>query len=72
MQKTTIVIVKAGSELPLESRIESWGNLSEICRVYGWSYNYLKTKKFPFWYRGNLLVKPRYRMRIEDSSPKTT
>lgn len=31
---------------------EAWGSLTEICRTHGFSYNYLKSKKMPFVYKG--------------------
>lgn len=31
---------------------EAWGSLVELCRIHGFSYNYLKAKKFPFEYKG--------------------
>ena len=30
---------------------EAWGSLSELCKVKGFSYNYLKRLKFPFKYK---------------------
>lgn len=41
-----IIILTDGAEQ------EAWGSLTEICRRHGWSYNYLKSKKMPFDYRG--------------------
>lgn len=31
---------------------EAWGSLVEICKEKGFSYNYLKRKKYPFKYKG--------------------
>lgn len=31
---------------------EAWGSLTEICKTHGLSYNYLKSKKMPFEYKG--------------------
>jgi len=30
---------------------EAWGSLVELCKVKGFSYNYLKRFKFPFEYK---------------------
>lgn len=46
MSNKTIIVLTKGESL------ETWGSLSEICRVKDWSYNYLKKKKFPFEYKG--------------------
>lgn len=43
---------------------EVWGSLSEICRVYGYSRNYLKTKKYPFKYRGLDFIRVEFRKRL--------
>lgn len=31
---------------------EAWGSLVELCKVKGYSYNYLKSKSYPFIYKG--------------------
>ena len=31
---------------------EAWGSLVELCKVKGFSHNYLKRLKFPFEYKG--------------------
>ena len=36
---------------------EAWGSLVELCKVKGYSYNYLKRFKFPFYYKGKNFVR---------------
>ena len=43
------------------SQIEVWGSLTEICRIKGYSYYYLRNKKYPFEYRGVKFDKIEYR-----------
>ena len=43
---------------------EVWGSLSEICRVYGFSRNYLKTKKYPFTYKGLQFTRVEFRKQL--------
>ena len=31
---------------------EAWGSLVELCKVKGFSHNYLKRLKYPFMYKG--------------------
>lgn len=57
---TNIIIVSKDQEQ------EAWGSLTEICRVYGWSYNYLKTKKMPFEYRGVRINRVPFRAKNRD------
>jgi hypothetical protein len=40
---------------------ECWGSLTEICKVKGFSYNYLKRKKFPFIYKKLRFVRVPFR-----------
>ncbi len=40
---------------------ESWGSIAEICKVKGFSYNYLKRLKFPFKYKGLDFIKVPFR-----------
>ena len=49
---------------------EVWGGLSELCRVYGFSRDYLKTKKFPFTYKGLDFIRVEFRKRL-DVTPKS-
>jgi len=38
---------------------EAWGSLVELCKVKGFSHNYLKRLKFPFEYKGlNFILVP--------------
>lgn len=47
--------------LSFDDKKECWGSIAEICRVKGWSYNYLKRLKFPFTYRGINFEKVKFR-----------
>jgi hypothetical protein len=40
---------------------ECWGSLVELCKVKGFSYNYLKRKKFPFEYKGLKFIRVPFR-----------
>lgn len=40
---------------------ECWGSLVELCKVNGFSYNYLKRKKFPFEYKGLKFIRVPFR-----------
>ena len=40
---------------------ECWGSLTELCKVKGFSYNYLKRKKFPFAYKKLRFVRVPFR-----------
>ena len=44
---------------------EVWGGLAEICRVYGFSRDYLKTKKYPFTYKGIQFIRKEYRTKLD-------
>lgn len=50
-----VIIITDGKEH------EVWGGLSELCREHGISHNYLKTKKYPFTYRGILFKRVVFR-----------
>ena len=52
-----IIILKKDSEY------EAWGSITEICSVYGFSYNYLKRLKFPFIYKGIEFIKTPFRQK---------
>lgn len=43
--KFVLVVVQNGSPK------STWGSLTELCKCYGFSYDYLKQKKFPIVYR---------------------
>ncbi len=46
-------------------QVEVWGRLTELCRSYPeFSYGYLSKQKFPFTYKGFMLVKIPYNTRI--------
>lgn len=45
--------------------LEAWGSLTEICKEHGFSYHYLKRKKFPFTYKGFNFIKVKYRRKFE-------
>jgi hypothetical protein len=36
---------------------ETWGSLVKLCKAHNLSYNWLKTKKFPFKYKGMRFIK---------------
>jgi hypothetical protein len=40
---------------------EAWGSLVELCRVKGFSHNYLKRLKFPFEYKGLKFIRVPFR-----------
>ena len=52
--KNIIILTNGGS-------YEAWGSLVELCKVKGYSYNYLKRKKYPFEYKGVLFVRVPFR-----------
>lgn len=52
---TRVIILTDGYDF------EAWGSLSEICRKKSLSYNYLRTKKYPFVYRGIRFVRVPFR-----------
>lgn len=54
-----IIILTDGTEQ------EAWGSLTEICRVHGFSHNYLKSKKMPFVYKGLHFSRVPFRARNE-------
>ena len=54
MPKNVIVLSKGNHK-------ESYGSLTELCSDYpNFSYYYLKSKKFPFEYKGFLFEKLKY------------
>lgn len=55
MNRDNIIILTDGASY------ETWGALTEICEKHGFSYNYLKRKKFPFTYRGLEFIKVPFR-----------
>jgi len=40
---------------------EAWGSLVELCKVKGFSHNYLKRLKFPFEYKGLNFIRVPFR-----------
>jgi hypothetical protein len=40
---------------------EAWGSLVELCKVKGFSHNYLKRLKFPFEYKGLKFIRVPFR-----------
>jgi len=40
---------------------EAWGSLVELCKVKGFSYNYLKRLKYPFDYKGLHFIRVPFR-----------
>jgi hypothetical protein len=43
-----------------------YSTLTSLCREMGWSYNWIKTKKYPFEYRGYTVI----RKEINPINPK--
>jgi hypothetical protein len=46
--KNVIVLINEENS----KKIECWGSLKKVCDEYRYSYNWLKTKKMPFSYKG--------------------
>lgn len=40
---------------------EAWGSLVELCKVKGFSHNFLKRLKFPFEYKGLKFIRVPFR-----------
>lgn len=57
MERNNIIILTDGNNY------EAWGSLTELCKEHGFSYNYLKRKKFPFRYRGVIFKRVPFRER---------
>jgi hypothetical protein len=51
------------------THFETWGSLTEICKEYGFSHNYLKKKKFPFFYKGIKFIKTPFKTKNEHLLP---
>ena len=66
MKHIIIIITESipGCEVDCKKPFETWGSLTEACRVHGWSYNYLKRMKFPFTYRGLTFIKTDHRTKV--------
>jgi|GEM_PF-5692406 len=54
MNQNIIILTK-------EESYEAWGSLVELCKVKGFSYNYLKRFKYPFNYKGFYFVRVPFR-----------
>lgn len=54
MYKNVIILTNKESH-------EAWGSLVELCKVKGFSYNYLKKKKYPFEYKGLNFIRVPFR-----------
>jgi hypothetical protein len=44
-----------------EESYEAWGSLVELCKVKGFSHNYLKRLKYPFKYKGLKFIRVPFR-----------
>ena len=55
MDRNNIIILTDGESY------ETYGSLTELCKLHGFSYNYLKRFKFPFQYKGLHFIKTPYR-----------
>lgn len=55
MERKNIIILSDGKSF------EVWGSIAEICKTHNLSYNYLKTIKFPFTYKGIDFIKVPFR-----------
>ena len=42
---------------------ETWGSLTEVCEAHNLPYHTLKSKKYPFEFRGFRFVKTKYRQK---------
>jgi hypothetical protein len=45
-EQRNIIVVSKNSQI-----LGCFGSLTEICRIYGFSYHYLKRQKFPIKYK---------------------
>jgi hypothetical protein len=50
MQKTVIILTNGVD-------FETWTSLTKLCRHHGFSYGYLKNKRYPFIYRKLQFIK---------------
>jgi hypothetical protein len=59
--KHIIVLIK-------DDQLEAWGCMTELCAAHeSFSYAYLKSKKFPFDYKGHQFRKLPYRQAVINS-----
>lgn len=64
MQNKFIIVITRGKEK------EVWGQITDVCSEHGFSLNYLKSRKFPFKYKGALFEKIPYKKPRIDWSKK--
>jgi len=63
MERNNIIVLTKGLQ------VETWGSITEICDVHkNFSYLTLRTKKFPFTYKGVHFQKVPYRTKQIDTT----
>ena len=52
-----IIVIQKGDYLAV------WGNITDVCKAYDFSYSYVKGLKFPITYRGYTINKLPYKQK---------